>query len=398
MNIKKYFIFLFFITSIFLFSQKKRNELEKEKLENQLKIAETNKILDETRTKKTATMGQLSVVTEQIKEKNEVIRTFIKEISILNKDITYTENNINELYLKLNSLKEEYKSMIYQASKTFNAKNKLLFLFSAADFNQLLMRLQYFTFYSQARKKQASQINKVTFNLKLEQKRLNEIKIQKQSVLNEIRGEHQNLKSLKNEQESTVKLLSSQEEKLQDELKDREKAVKKLDKLITDLIKREIEKARSASVDKKNLRTPEQTKLSNSFAGNKGKMLWPTEHGFISEPYGTHPHPVLPRVTVINHGVNIQTNRNEKARNVYEGVVSAVAEVPGMNYAIMIQHGDYYTFYAKLKTTSVKVGQKVKAKEFIGEVFTNEDEVTEIQFQIWKAFDKQDPEQWLYPR
>ncbi|TAG54791.1 MAG: M23 family metallopeptidase [Cytophagales bacterium] len=71
---------------------------------------------------------------------------------------------------------------------------------------------------------------------------------------------------------------------------------------------------------------------------------------------------------------------------------------PGMNYAIMIQHGDYYTFYAKLKTTSVKVGQKVKAKEFIGEVFTNEDEVTEIQFQIWKAFDKQDPEQWLYPR
>lgn len=398
MNIKKYFIFLFFITSIFLFSQKKRNELEKEKLENQLKIAETNKILDETRTKKTATMGQLSVVTEQIKEKNEVIRTFIKEISILNKDITYTENNINELYLKLNSLKEEYKSMIYQASKTFNAKNKLLFLFSAADFNQLLMRLQYFTFYSQARKKQASQINKVTFNLKLEQKRLNEIKIQKQSVLNEIRGEHQNLKSLKNEQESTVKLLSSQEEKLQDELKDREKAVKKLDKLITDLIKREIEKARSASVDKKNLRTPEQTKLSNSFAGNKGKMLWPTEHGFISEPYGTHPHQVLPRVTVINHGVNIQTNRNEKARNVYEGVVSAVAEVPGMNYAIMIQHGDYYTFYAKLKTTSVKVGQKVKAKEFIGEVFTNEDEVTEIQFQIWKAFDKQDPEQWLYPR
>lgn len=398
MNIKKYFIFLFFITSIFLFSQKKRNELEKEKLENQLKIAETNKILDETRTKKTATMGQLSVVTEQIKEKNEVIRTFIKEISILNKDITYTENNINELYLKLNSLKEEYKSMIYQASKTFNAKNKLLFLFSASDFNQLLMRLQYFTFYSQARKKQASQINKVTFNLKLEQKRLNEIKIQKQSVLNEIRGEHQNLKSLKNEQESTVKLLSSQEEKLQDELKDREKAVKKLDKLITDLIKREIEKARSASVDKKNLRTPEQTKLSNSFAGNKGKMLWPTEHGFISEPYGTHPHPVLQRVTVINHGVNIQTNRNEKARNVYEGVVSAVAEVPGMNYAIMIQHGDYYTFYAKLKTTSVKVGQKVKAKEFIGEVFTNEDEVTEIQFQIWKAFDKQDPEQWLYPR
>lgn len=398
MAFKKWLVCIFFVGMGVLYSQKKRNELEKEKVENQLRIAETNKILGETRTKKTATIGQLNVVTEQIKEKNEVIRTYIKEIRLINKDIETTESNIINLLTKLNALKEEYKWMIYQSSKTFDAQNKLLFLFSAADFNQLIMRIEYFTFYSQARKKQAKQLSKYTFNLRLEQKRWHEIRLQKQTVLDNIRNEHQNLKSLKSEQETTVKELSSQEDNLLDEIKAREKAVKKLDKLITDLIKSEIEKARAASVDKKNLRTPEQNKLSNSFAGNKGKMLWPTEHGFISEPFGTHAHPVLPRVTVINHGVNIQTNKYEKARNVYEGTVTAVAEVPGMNYAIMIQHGDFYTFYAKLKTTSVKVGQKVKAKEYIGEVYTNDDEVTEIQFQIWKGFDKQDPEQWLYPR
>lgn len=377
-------------------AQRKRNDLEREKLENQQKISETNKILDETRSKKTATIGQLNVVSQQIKEKSEVIRVYIKEIRTLESEVVETQQKINKLETQVAELKKEYAILIYSSSKTLDAQNKLLFLFSAKDFNQLAMRLRYFKYYSQARQQQTNQIKKAAFNLRLERKRLNEIKAQKQLVLGDIRNEHTNLKGLKSEQENTVQLLAKQEEKLLDEIEERKKSVKKLEKLITDMIKRELEKL--AALDKKNIKTPENTKLSSSFAGNKSKMFWPTEHGFISEPFGTHPHPVLPRVTVINHGVNIQTTKNEKARTVFEGIITAVAEVPGMNYAVMIQHGDYYTFYAKLKTTFVKVGQKVKAKEYIGEVYTTDEEVTELQFQIWKGFDKQDPEQWLYPR
>lgn len=389
-------VLLILTQCVIAIGQRKRNELEREKLENQQKIYETNKILDETRSKKTATIGQLNVVSQQIKEKSDVIRVYIKEIHIIEIEITETQQKINKLETQIAALKKEYAVMIYAASKTLDAQNKLLFLFSAKDFNQLAMRLRYFKYYSQARQQQANQIKKVAFNLRLERKRLNEIKAQKQLVLGDIRIEHTNLKGLKSEQENTVLLLAKQEEKLLDEIEERKKSVKKLEKLITDLIKRELEKA--AVLDKKNIKTPENNKISNSFSGNKSKMFWPTEHGFISEPFGTHPHPVLPRVTVINHGVNIQTVKNEKVRTVFEGLVTAVAEVPGMNYAVMIQHGDYYTFYAKLKTAFVKVGQKVKAKEYIGEVFTNDEEVTELQFQIWKGFDKQNPEEWLYPR
>lgn len=391
-------LLIVFFTSRFgaVLAQKKRNELEREKLENQQKISESSKILEETRSKKTTTIGQLNVVTQQIKEKSEVIRVYIKEIRILENEVVETQQKINKLEIQIEALKKEYAIMIYASSKTLDAQNKLLFLFSAKDFNQLSMRLRYFKYYSQARQQQASQIKKVAFNLKIERKKLNEIKQQKQLVLSDIRNEHTNLKSLKSEQESTVQILATQEEKLLDEIDERKKSVKKLEKLITDMIKRELEK--SAALDKKNIKTPEMDKLSSSFSGSKSKMFWPTEHGFISEPFGTHPHPVLPRVTVINHGVNIQTTKFEKARTVFEGVITAVAEVPGMNYAVMIQHGDFYTFYAKLKTTYVKVGQKVKAKEYIGEVYTNDEEVTELQFQIWKGFDKQDPEAWLYPR
>jgi septal ring factor EnvC (AmiA/AmiB activator) len=56
------------------------------------------------------------------------------------------------------------------------------------------------------------------------------------------------------------------------------------------------------------------------------------------------------------------------------------------------------TVYAKLRNPSVKIGQRVKAREAIGTVATGKDGVSEIQFQIWKNLTKLNPESWLRPR
>ncbi len=72
--------------------------------------------------------------------------------------------------------------------------------------------------------------------------------------------------------------------------------------------------------------------------------------------------------------------------------------MPGMNNVVAIQHGDYFTVYAKLRSVSVHIGQRVKARESIGTVATDKNGVSEIQFQIWKEFTKLNPESWLVPR
>ncbi len=218
--------------------------------------------------------------------------------------------------------------------------------------------------------------------------------------------------------------LSERELILRKELEERKKSIKKLEKLITDLIAAEREKAiqaakkaaaeknKKANVKNTNTKTktpvkndeykleltPEAKALSGSFTDNQGKLPWPVLKGSIAQRFGKQLHPVLKGVYVDNLGVDIQTTRDEPVRAVFQGKVITVAEVPGMNKIVMIQHGEYFTVYAKMKTVSVKTGDEVAAKQNIGIVYTDSDDVTQIQFQIWKNNIKMDPEDWLYKK
>lgn len=142
----------------------------------------------------------------------------------------------------------------------------------------------------------------------------------------------------------------------------------------------------------------EETALASSFTASRARLPWPVTKGFISDRFGRKAHPVLKGIYVENQGVDIQTNAGEGVRTVYDGIVQDVTSMPGMNNVVAIQHGDYFTIYAKLRSVSVRVGQRVKAREPIGTVATDKNGVSEIQFQIWKEFTKLNPESWLTPR
>jgi murein DD-endopeptidase MepM/ murein hydrolase activator NlpD len=84
-------------------------------------------------------------------------------------------------------------------------------------------------------------------------------------------------------------------------------------------------------------------------------------------------------------------------RAVFEGVVTAVVDVPSSGKVVMIRHGEFLTVYANLKDVFVKAGDKVEIKKNIGTILYDEDDgKTDLQFQIWKGQDKINPEEWLY--
>ncbi len=100
-----------------------------------------------------------------------------------------------------------------------------------------------------------------------------------------------------------------------------------------------------------------------------------------------------------NDGVNIQTKQNEQVKAVFNGVVKKIAIVPGeFKYVVIMQHGSYFTVYAKLKKVNVKMGQQIARNDVIGEVNTDVDGTSEVQFQVWKNTQKLDPELWLAKR
>lgn len=196
------------------------------------------------------------------------------------------------------------------------------------------------------------------------------------------------------EQKALVEQLKKKEKQLNDEIKAIRRANDAIEKLIADLIRLEIKKStKTRNADRISL-TPEAGIVSKSFAGNKSKLIWPVESGFISARFGKQPHPVLRNVTIDNLGVKIQTNKGEKVRSVFEGVVGTVASIQG-SMLVTIQHGDYFTVYSNLKNITVKPGQKVKLKDEIGEV-AEEEGLAEMQFQIWNNMDRLDPQSWLF--
>jgi murein DD-endopeptidase MepM/ murein hydrolase activator NlpD len=186
--------------------------------------------------------------------------------------------------------------------------------------------------------------------------------------------------------------------------------------MIENVIRREIEAAKlaarkkaesttTASASKKPvspatsvlLATPEARKLSADFETNKGKLPWPVTEGYISSRYGLQSHPIWRDVSVNNSGIDINSGKGAKVHAVFAGKVTKVIMI--MNkYAVIMQHGEYFSVYSNLKDVYVKSGEEIPTKQVIGVVMTDDEDKSEVHFEIWKGSRKMDPEGWLASR
>jgi murein hydrolase activator len=143
--------------------------------------------------------------------------------------------------------------------------------------------------------------------------------------------------------------------------------------------------------------TKEETLISGNFERNIGRLPWPTSNGFISGHFGIQQHPILKHVTTNNKGIYIKTPSGSSARAVFEGVVTQRFSIPGSNNAVIIQHGNYRTVYANLTQIFVREGDHVSAKQAIGKIYTDDDNdnKTELYFQVWNGKNIQNPESWI---
>lgn len=391
-----FFLFLFIFYAFISFGQQKtKAQLQQERAENLKKIQEASETLNKTSSKKKASVGQLNALKYQISVRVKVINSIQEEIKLLNREIVDNLDIITSLEDDITGLKQEYVAMVYSAYKARSGQDKLTFLFSAESFNQLLRRLEYMEQYSVARKKQVKQIIAVQETLLDENITVALSKKEKASLLEEKRSENATLLGLRKSQQSVLTKLQKEEKQLKKELAQRRESLKALDKLISDLIKREVEEAARAAALANRTAT---AALSADFSKNKLKLPWPT-NGFISQKFGLTRDPVLKMVERNSPGIEIQTSPSSDATSVFKGKVTAVALIQGFNKAVIIKHGDYYTVYAKLSEVYVKKGEDVNIGDKVGKIFTGNDGISELHFELWESKEngtnKLNPERWL---
>jgi septal ring factor EnvC (AmiA/AmiB activator) len=399
-------ILIILLTSGISYAQKSKKQLEKEKKENLRKIEQTNEILKEVKKEKKASLSQLKVLKQQTRLKEKTISTIQEELGFLQGDIEHLQSEEEQMAFTLFRIKKEYASMVYAASKA-SVSNQLIFLFASETFNQFFMRIQYLRYYADARRKQADQINIVSLTLNQKKLKLAEVKAGKENLLVNEETEKKQLESLREDQKKVVNELSERENDLKEKIDKHKSALNRLERMISDLVKAEIKRSRTTAgpPDPKENNdspepgmslTPEGKMISKSFKGNKNRLAWPVQNGFISSGFGKHEHPVLKRVYIDNLGIDISTRSGEKVRSVFEGTVGLVGSVPGMDgQIVMIRHGEYFTVYSGLKNIVVSAGDKVRIKQVLGEVIKDDEDGAILQFQIWKNNKRMDPEEWL---
>lgn len=395
-------------------------ELEEQRRNALKRLETTSKVLSETKKTQRSSLNKLNIINKNINERKSLINHINKEISTLDTEINKLNSETRKLERELETYKADYANMVREAYINRSVYSKILFVLSAETFDQSFRRLRYMQEYSEYRKEQMRKIENTKLEIAKKTEQLAQHKKTQVDIKSQKSAEQQKLISDQRKENSVYSDLKKKERTLQEDLKKQQKIANDLNRKIEALIAEEVRKAEEKRRKEEQARrakepeskesaakprtaetgyamTKEEKLISGNFAANSGRLPWPVDRGFISGKFGVQPHPTLKYVTTNNKGIYIQTPSKTNARAVFEGVVTQRFSVPGSNNGVIIQHGQYRTVYANLTNIYVRVGQKVDAKQSIGQIYTDpeNDNKTELFFQIWKDRTILNPESWI---
>ncbi len=371
----------------------KAQENRKAALEKE--IAEIDRQLKATSSKTTSALSTLSLVRKKISNRKALVAESDQAIAALEAEIRVRKAEVARIQGRLDTLSFYYGRLVRNAYKNRDSRIWYMYILSSRDLGQAWRRYSYLRDLSASMNVQARKIKETRSELEAEMAQLE----QKQAEAREARTLRQQevnkLQKEESESQALVNKLNKDKKRYQNELAAKRRQVEALN--------REIERIIRAAMESKGTRkggkkpgAPIDYKLGNEFSSNKGKLPWPAE-GPVIDHYGQHYHPVFKNVKLpFNNGMTIGLSKGTAVKAVFNGTVKQIVVMPGYNQCVLVQHGNYFSFYCKLGSVSVKPGEKVKTGQVLGTVDTIAGE-TALHFQIWEGRSPQNPELWLRP-
>jgi len=378
----------------------RQKALEEQKKRLQQEIKQINTILFSNIRKEKSVVSKVEDLDLKISVRSQIVKVNNQQANLLTRQINVNQRDITNLRSELKNLKKDYANIIVNSYKSKSSQNRLMFLFSSADFLQAYKRIQYMKQYANFRKKQGEEISEKTQTIQNLNKTLLDQKIIKEALVAENKIVQTTLMKERKFQQNLIRSIKSKSRSLTSEIKQKQRQSAAIDKEIERLIREAIAASNKlAGKASKNVfaLTPEAKLLAKNFVANKGKLPWPVEKGVVTQRFGTQPHPLVKTTMIKSNGVTIATNPKSKARAVFDGEVMAILSFKGSNPAVLIKHGNFITTYKNIAKVYVRKGQKVKSKQSIGEIFTHpQSGKTTLQFSVFNELKPQNPKNWIY--
>ena len=343
-------------------------------------------------------MSRLTLISGKVDSRKRLIEESDREISEYSDSIARKEREISVIKARLDTLSAHYARLVRGAYINRSPKVWYMYILASDNIGQAFRRYGYLRDLSRQMNVQASKIIDIREELEKESAKLTAMKRGAEAVRAQRVSEMNKLKAEEDEARSLVSQLKKNKRKYQSDLSRKQREVEALNMEIERIIRSATEgtgksgKGSSQTVTRK----PIDYTLAKKFEANKGKLPWPAD-GPVVDHFGQRFHPVYTNLKLpFNNGVTIALPAGTEIKAVFDGVVKQIVVMPGYNKCILVQHGNYFSFYCKLGAVSVKAGDKVKTGQVVGTVDTIGGE-TQLHFQIWSGRTPQNPETWLRP-
>lgn len=367
----------------------------KARLEKDIRVLESQ--LSEATKRSNSAATQLDLLHAQSEARRELLQDSERELKTVSDSARACQKQIKTLQERLDTMTLYYGKLVRNAYKNRDARSWYLYILASENLAQGMRRYGYLRQLSSQMNTQGKRIVEERNLLQTEQKRLDSLQAEARKLRDERATELGKLRKEEEKSRSLVNQLQKDRRKYQNQLSGKRKEVEALNREIERMIAAAMNDGGTKGKGKaggKKTSSKIDLALSNEFSSNKGKLPWPADGRVVSH-FGRNPHPVYTKLEMpFNNGVGIALEREAPVKAVFNGVVKQIVVIPGYNQCILIQHGEYFTFYCKMGSVAVKAGDKVKTGEVIGHVSTGPDG-TQLHFQLWKGRNPQDPEKWL---
>ena len=369
-----------------------RDTTERRLRQLQEQIAEEQEQLEITRQAEEASEIQLSELNRQIALRTELIRNYRRRIQQISTESDSLRQSMNQLEQDLGTLKTQYRTRAVHAYK-YGRMHDLALILAAESINQMLIRINYLRRFAQKRQEKLNEI--VLAGEVLTQRRtdLSEMLGRNEELLGNAQQEQRNLEGLQRDRQSVIERLRTEQIDLEISISEKEAAYQDL----LDIMARSAETG-SAS---RRVREAVNPDLAASFEGmatsDQGRLPWPAD-GVVVEPFGDIVNPVY-GTTTPNPGILIGTTASAEVKAIFEGQIVELSILPGFGTYMSIEHGDYQSVYSNFSMTYVTQGELVRAGQVIGRSGTDsEPKGRGVFFGLFRNGTAIDPVPWLQRR
>lgn len=419
-------------------NSKRIKQMKQESTALKKQIADSENLLRNTKKDIKSQLKNLSVIDGQIVDQTKIVGDYQNEVEALGKDLTAKEAELKKLEQELTACKQKYRRAVLYLNRKRLLQNKWMFVLSAKNFRQMYRRMRYASDYSKYLRAQAETIKQKEEAVSKAREAVHAAKKEKDGLLSEAQGEHKRLEAKKKERQGVISELNKKQSQLTTTIAQQKRKYANLNASIDRLIKQEIaaaearrkkEEARRKAAEEKRRKeeararaareaaakknknakggnattskksstsTPAKSTpryeeedatdrtLSSGFAANRGRLPIPITGSYaITGRYGQYSVEGLSGVSLDSKGINLTSHSGAQARCVYDGEVSAVANVGG-TYVVIVRHGSYYSVYSNLSSVAVRNGQSVKTRQTLGAVAGDGSGGCTLHFQLRK--------------